>query len=467
MALRPPVNHQILISNTDEWRENSVPLNIHLYSYQQPVRDAVSNLYNRLYRELTIAEELTYDIPEDKFYVKSLPRTEGRQKNTNQILNMIVMNCYHRYLTSNGHGSIGVSFDNNKYTKKSRYNAIGVTRTTLHDVYNALCDSGYLYSRKATPGSTNNISSRFSATEELIEFLQSYDINPNMIEEYSETEVIEITEKIIDGRGVERKIYHEYDDTDTTHLMRADLHRYKNHLKAQTIECTTYTQFTKVDTYRAKRVFNNETDFSLGGRIYAGFWQNMPSEHRQNIVLNGQRTVELDYINCQLKILYALEDEFYQEDGYILDGYQDNIGRDLLKKVLLIALNTPSKNSAVAAFNTWMGENRQKRNEVYNYYVERDIRPGRLIDQFTDKHEKLNHHFFTESGLSIMRIDSDICMSIINKFIEMDKPILTIHDSFVVTEQDEELLRQTMKSQFELHTQIEIDNVDALIKKEN
>ncbi|MEW8324925.1 MAG: hypothetical protein AB2606_19960 [Candidatus Thiodiazotropha taylori] len=466
MALRPPENHPILISNTDEWREDSVPLNIHLYSYQKPVRDAVSNLYNLLYREVTIAEELKYDIPEDKFYVKNLPRTKGRQKNTNQILNMIVINCYHRYLTSNGHGSIGVSFDNNKYTKKSRYNAIGVTRTTLHEVYNALCDSGFIYSRKATPGSTDNISSRFSATEELIDFLQSYDINPDMIEEYNEKEVIEITEKIIDDRGIERKIYHEYDDTDLTHAMRAEINRYKNHLKAQFIDCTTFNEFTKVDTYRVKRVFNKETDFSLGGRIYAGFWQNMGSEHRPNIVLNGQPTVELDYINCQLKILYALEGEFYQEDGYILDGYEDEIGRGILKKVLLIALNTQSKISAVAAFNTWMDENRQKQNEVYDYYVERNIRPGMLIDQFTDKHETLRNQFFTECGLRVMRIDSDICMSIINAFVEMDKPILTIHDSFVVTEQDEELLRDTMKSQFELHTEIEIDNVDALIKKE-
>jgi hypothetical protein len=49
----------------------------------------------------------------------------------------------------------------------------------------------------------------------------------------------------------------------------------------------------------------------------------------------------------------------------------------------------------------------------------------------------------------------------------MNKPIITIHDSFIVVEEDEELLRHVMHTVFSEKFSLEISDSDKLIKKEH
>ena len=53
------------------------------------------------------------------------------------------------------------------------------------------------------------------------------------------------------------------------------------------------------------RVFNRGR-FSLGGRFYGAWWQNIPAEERANIRINGADTVELDYPRLHPTLLYSL-----------------------------------------------------------------------------------------------------------------------------------------------------------------
>ncbi len=43
-----------------------------------------------------------------------------------------------------------------------------------------------------------------------------------------------------------------------------------------------------------------------------------------------------------------------------------------------------------------------------------------------------------------MKVESDICIDIVDQFTQLNKPIIPKHDSFIVKAEDEELLRQTM-----------------------
>ena len=45
-----------------------------------------------------------------------------------------------------------------------------------------------------------------------------------------------------------------------------------------------------------------------------------------------------------------------------------------------------------------------------------------------------------------MYLDSQITSYIINKFTELNKPILSVHDSYIVGSRDTELLRDAMKA---------------------
>lgn len=72
----------------------------------------------------------------------------------------------------------------------------------------------------------------------------------------------------------------------------------------------------KRDLYR---VFNDGT-FDHGGRFYGGWWQNIPSEYRRFLTLDSIPTVELDFANMQLAMLYAKIGLNLEGDAYAIAG---------------------------------------------------------------------------------------------------------------------------------------------------
>jgi len=60
-----------------------------------------------------------------------------------------------------------------------------------------------------------------------------------------------------------------------------------------------------------------------------------------------------------------------------------------------------------------------------------------------------------------MYTDSQITAHIINKFCDLNKPILTIHDSYIVGTRDTELLRRAMKQ-----ATIKVVGVDLSVEQE-
>ncbi|MCU7827790.1 MAG: hypothetical protein KZQ85_01850 [Candidatus Thiodiazotropha sp. (ex Myrtea sp. 'scaly one' KF741663)] len=463
LKLTPGSAYDFLSVSVDEWINNSVPIDISLFSYSTRVIQLVDQLYKDFWYEDYVESEL-----EDKIF--GLPKSKKRQIIHKDTIIMVLMNLYHKYCISGHSGSIAISRNNNNW-KKNRYNPTGTTISQIKRVLDCLMWNNLMLQHMGKVGDIGGKVTRICASPELIELFSTHDITEDVIHLHQENEVIELSTKVPmeDNHWRTRnkkRILLEYNDNGFTTQAREQVIRHINHLKQFDIQCSSYSIFTKVDTYRVKRVFNTRNDFSLGGRIYAGFWQNIPSDHRNNITINGASVVELDFINCQLKITYALEGIFYKEDGYILEGYEDPVGRSILKKILLMCLNTPSKNSARQAAQSWINECKKKDEEIYNYYKANKIRIGKLIDQFAEKHADISGYFFKEHGLKIMRIDSDICMSIVQMFIDANKPILTVHDSFIVKEEDEDLLKESMKSEFEKATSIKIDDIHMLVKKE-
>ena len=70
------------------------------------------------------------------------------------------------------------------------------------------------------------------------------------------------------------------------------------------------------------RVFNNSS-FDMGGRFYGGWWQNIPKAYRQDIFIDDQSTIEVDFKSLHILLLYGLEgldmDEALQgEDAYTI-----------------------------------------------------------------------------------------------------------------------------------------------------
>tara|TARA_B100001093_G_scaffold464465_1_gene481391 strand:- start:290 stop:664 length:375 start_codon:yes stop_codon:yes gene_type:complete len=51
----------------------------------------------------------------------------------------------------------------------------------------------------------------------------------------------------------------------------------------------------------------------------------------------------------------------------------------------------------------------------------------------------------TDKGIDLMYTDSQITAAVIRRFIELDKPILPVHDSYIVKVSDSNLLKRIMR----------------------
>ena len=191
-----------------------------------------------------------------------------------------------------------------------------------------------------------------------------------------------------------------------------------------------------------RRVFNRGS-FEMGGRFYGGWWQNIPSAYRTVISINGYRTVEADYSQFHPNILYHLK----QAKLTGQDAYERILGsehRDLSKKIFNACLNSsyetnrPPKGMKISHTGlTW-----------------REIK-----ERLRKAHPQIEYAFFTDQGMRLQFYDSQMAELVMLAFAKDKKPILPVHDSFLVLEDDKELLLERMTTAYQqvLGKDIQID----------
>lgn len=183
------------------------------------------------------------------------------------------------------------------------------------------------------------------------------------------------------------------------------------------------------------RVFNNGS-WENGGRLYGGWWQEIPSEYRKFITINGQITCEWDFSNMQIAMLYAREGMPLDTDAYSIDGMPPGY-RKLVKKIMLQLLNA--------------NEGQQLRappeNELPDGWSFQDIQRTLI-----HKHEPIARFFRTGIGLTLQKEDADIALKIMTQLQDQGILALPIHDSFIVETVYEDALRAAMHEAYEEHT---------------
>ena len=78
---------------------------------------------------------------------------------------------------------------------------------------------------------------------------------------------------------------------------------------------------------------------------------------------------------------------------------------------------------------------------------------GRDYDEFIEaileKHQPIQHHFFTQASSWLQRLDSDIAEMVMLKMLnEEDIPVLPLHDAFVVRATFKDVLADVMELSF-------------------
>ena len=109
-----------------------------------------------------------------------------------------------------------------------------------------------------------------------------------------------------------------------------------------------------------------------------------------------------------------------------------------MKLLVLAAINAKDRKSAFGAFRQ-----AQPTGSVEKTLTNDEL--DLLLDTFLQQHPYLEDGICSDQGIRLMNVDSNITNFIIKEFVKRQKPILSVHDSYIVGTRDVELLRDCMK----------------------
>lgn len=225
-----------------------------------------------------------------------------------------------------------------------------------------------------------------------------------------------------------------------------------------------------------KRIFSD--DMTFGGRLYAvgGGVQTLPQDIRKELLrIDGEPVVELDYSAIHPSMCYQMlynkdginvfdifgeefspygadlsfieVDQDLKEEVEKVTGEKHNPLRNLAKIAILISMNSEDKASAVAGLSNKIRNDRKKPMEKQLFYAIKDSIPAREVCEALQKHNDLiSQHFFSDAGIVLQNIDSDIMLDIVSSMIQKGHTILCYHDSALVKQSAESDLYEAMRN---------------------
>lgn len=370
--------------------------------------------------------------------IKNELNLTGKKKSLS-LLNCILLNLFvsHRI----GDGWVVYSRDKNDYSAYSIYNKMFIGYSIVNLIDN-LVDLCYIENRKGwfDYETKAGMSSKIKATTKLLELFNNITFSQ-----------IEINRELVVLKDKEGK-YIEYTDTTKTKKMRTQLEKlnsinkkYKFELKDTNFESHRYICYCYDVLFRSFKI-----NWNLGGRYYGHWLQTVDSSYRK-VLIDGEEAVELDYSGLHINLLYAKIGKQLEKEPYIYKKDEINfVGvRNTLKFMTLKLLCATSLKSAISSISDCRSKamKEKERYQVvikdYQYYLE-------LAEELLIYHQDIRHFFHSENiGLELQNIDSQIVSNVVDVFIKLKKPIVPVHDSFIVKKEDENLLRETMLSSYQ------------------
>jgi len=437
------------ISNDQIDPDHSKPLDVHRWSEHPEINILVDNLWFQVFEPALGGNS----------------NNKGKS-NPKRQLKVLLVDLYVAWL-DDPTLCIGVNRNSNAYKVDTRYNALHISRKIV-SLIDVLVEANYLDYLHGSHDRTHN--GKFSRTSRVRPSLQLQDkfsglvLSPFDIEHNYLQETVILTDYETDeegnytkSNGRKKRQYIEYEDTDFTNNIRRDLEAYNELLQQTYIDIATLeepfvvrtkkdgtTQRIKIDQSKkfVRRIFSR-ADWNCNGRFYGGFWQQVGSEYRKEIYLNDSPTVEVDYKGLHAAILSA-------EKGFVYDGDRYDLGtivcprldkqqhRKVVKLLVLAAINAKDRSSAYGAFRQ-----AQPTGSVEKTLTNEEL--GLLLDTFLQQHPYLEDGICSDQGIRLMNVDSNITNYIIKEFVRLQKPILSVHDSYIVDTRDVEFLRDYMK----------------------
>ena len=248
-----------------------------------------------------------------------------------------------------------------------------------------------------------------------------------------------------------KKYLKDYLDDEYTDRIRRDCSSYNNYLGfnkinlSRTKQVKDYLRERDIDFKNKsyQRIFNG--DFKHGGRFYGPWWLNIPSDLRQFITINNNKTVEYDYSSLIIHQIYSevglnyFEENTYSDDPYLLEGVA-NTERKINKAIIQIGLNCEDLES----LNKALLRQYKKGKLIGNKPRKKEIE--KRLNIFKEMNPKIADYVYRQNALRFQFQDSEIARKIINRCSMYLIPVLSVHDSFIVEETNSNFIIDTMNN---------------------
>lgn len=181
-------------------------------------------------------------------------------------------------------------------------------------------------------------------------------------------------------------------------------------------------------------------DWESGGRIYGGWWINLPKEERRNLSIDGHAVIELDYARLHPTLLFARAGIRLDFDPYLVEGVVGPEVRDLGKRTFNRLVNKTPRSGKRSVRLLPSDEDRRQLPE--------DLTFSGYLARFIDQLHPIAQWFGTGEGLRLQREDSDLAIAVLSRMHQLGITVLPVHDSFIVQERWGEQLRLSMIESF-------------------
>jgi hypothetical protein len=411
-------------------RGYSRPLDIHRISEYPEVQKVISTIYELL-GEAGCLGRAPYG------------------KEVKKHLKVVVLDLFVAYL-GDPLVFIGYSRNKNSYGKDTRLAKLFLNYRPMMRVIDGLESLGFIENHKGfyDLSRQSGLQSRMRATPALINLIETGGVTPLMVSN-EDGEVIALRDS--DGNDL------SFPETDETRAISEQVMSYNQFLSEHRISLSLDVEKIRdilkekqkkpVDYTRTQlcRIF--QEDLSSGGRYYRGWWQEVPSELRRYITIDGENCSELDYSGQSLGLLYAYKDHERtwlkgDVDPYTIEG-EEGVNRKLMKKVFLTCVNASSLDQALKSIRYYINKECEglKSTKVFI---------DRLIDQTIQNHPDIAEYFFSCAWAGLQYQDSEIARYVLEHIQANGCPALPIHDSFVVQDEHLPLLYSLMKESYRM-----------------
>jgi len=405
---------------------HSRPFDVHIWSEHPEINVLVNEVWSRFWEEEAEAKP------------KRGPKPKAPKKKHLKVLLLDLYVCWQ----SNPSMYLSVHMSKSGWKADSRYNALNLSSQMI-GIIKRLTDLGFLEFKAGFEGRL----SRIRPTEKLTLLFKLTKLKNEDVSYHNDKEML-ILKAGDNLEGINRGEKIEYLDTPETLAMRDVLKRYNALLRRSHIDVCSlekpYVERVSTTGKKAgelvkihidnrnvfvKRIFNNNS-WEHGGRFYGGWWQFIERDLRNDIMINGKPTVEIDYKAMHIALLFSEIGYHHEYDPYTLDAsvfpkWNDFDQRQSIKQLVLMAVNASSKAEAFRAFRA-----DQPEGDPFKRLTDKQLE--KLLNAFIKKYPELEPYLCSGKGLELMYRDSCIAEHVIDHFTRRDVPILCIHDSFIV-----------------------------------